>query len=150
MHNANILFLNFKLFQTSNTRWSYQINSPYQKSVILYTYFNLLKNMLGKLNPFGLFLFCYIIRLTTNFYHLEWFPPIELWKKKKLIYVQIDLPPLKRPNQIPYICNTYHKYIQFIGNFPLPRKANKIHFTSFSLNVLLLRLYFMTFTNEKK
>ena len=44
--------------------------SWYLSKIYQIVYFDLLKNMLGKLNPFAFFLFCYTIR--------------ELWRKKKI------------------------------------------------------------------
>ena len=50
LHNLNTLFLNFKLFETSNMGWFYQflLLPVYQK-------FYLVKNIFGKLNSFSLF-----------------------------------------------------------------------------------------------
>ena len=48
--------------------------SWYLSKIYQSVYFDLLKNMLGKLNPIAFFPFCYTIR--------------ELWRKKKYIYVR--------------------------------------------------------------
>ena len=50
LHNLNTLFLNFKLFETSNMGWSYQF-----LPLPVYQKFYLVKNTFGKLNSFSSF-----------------------------------------------------------------------------------------------
>lgn len=80
-HNA-MTFLNIKLFQTSSMGWSYQLLPAPTKYLSRITYFNLLKNILGKLNSLVFFPCCYTISLTTDLSYLEWLSSIEFCRKK--------------------------------------------------------------------
>ena len=85
LHNANVFLLefqtisNFKHEMILPVAASSNLSKIYQK-----TYFNLFKNILGKLIHLLFFLFCYTITLTTDFCYLEWLSSIELWRKKKI------------------------------------------------------------------
>ena len=73
MHIANTFFLNFKLSQTSNTGWFYQLLPVpiYQKSIKLHILIHLKIHWTNFIH-FLFFSFCSIIRLATDFWYLEW------------------------------------------------------------------------------
>ena len=67
--NANTFFLNLTLFQNYKYGVIILVATSSDPSRI-YQIINLFKNILSKLNPFLFFLFCYTIRLTTNYCYL--------------------------------------------------------------------------------